>query len=238
VYDTDGNILQALDDHLLPALLSHALSMVPTSSPLIINELGAGTGRNTLKLLSPSLPPISRINALDLSQGMLTHAQARCEAALKSRTSSKTPELSFYQFDALNPEKYPLVASLSQTADLVLSTLVVEHLPLPVFFSAAKRLLNPGGYLVMTNMHAEMGRRSQAGFVDEATGEKVWGVSYVHEIEDVLEEGQKAGFVLEEEVGERAVSEEDVGEGRLLGPRGKKWIGCMCWFGLVMKLEE
>jgi hypothetical protein len=38
-------------------------------------------------------------------------------------------------------------------------------------------------------------------------------------------------------VGERVVREDDVGEGRLLGPRGKKWIGCMCWFGFVMKLE-
>jgi hypothetical protein len=106
-----------------------------------------------------------------------------------------------------------------------------------VFFSAVKRLLKAGGYLVMTNMHAEMGRRSQAGFLDEATGEKVWGVSYVYEVSEVLEEGRKSGFVLVGELGERGVREDDVGEGRLLGPRGKKWIGCMCWFGFVMKLE-
>lgn len=237
VYDTDGNILQALDDHLLPPLLDHAFSLLPASAPLTINELGAGTGRNTIKLLSPSLPPISRINALDLSSGMLSQARARCEPALKSNAGNRAPELTFYEFDALYPEKNPLLNPLSQTADLVVSTLVLEHLPLDVFFSAVKRLLKPGGYLVMTNMHAEMGRRSQAGFLDEATGEKVWGVSYVYEVSEVLEEGRKSGFVLVGELGERGVREDDVGEGRLLGPRGKKWIGCMCWFGFVMKLE-
>lgn len=237
VYDTDGNILQALDDHLLPPLLDHAFSLLPASAPLTINELGAGTGRNTIKLLSPSLPPISRINALDLSSGMLSQARARCEPALKSNAGNRAPELTFYEFDALHPEKNPLLNPLSQTADLVVSTLVLEHLPLDVFFSAVKRLLKPGGYLVMTNMHAEMGRRSQAGFLDEATGEKVWGVSYVYEVSEVLEEGRKSGFVLVGEVGEGGVRGDDVGEGRLLGPRGKKWIGCMCWFGFVMKLE-
>ena len=227
-----------MDDLLLPSLLDYAFSQFPHSGPLIVNELGAGTGRNTVKLLSPSLPPITRINALDLSPGMLSQARTRCEAALQSSEGRPDPELLFYEFDALQPEKYPQVVPLSQTADLVISTLVVEHLPLTVFFHAVKQLLKPGGHLVVTNMHAEMGRRGQAGFVDEATGEKVRGLSYVHEIADVLEEGAKNGFVLQGGVGERAVMEDDVGEGRLLGPRGKKWIGCYCWFGFVMRLEE
>lgn len=126
---------------------------------------------------------------------------------------------------------------LSQMADVVLSTLVLEHLPIPVFFQAVKKLLKPGGYLVVTNMHAEMGRRGQAGFVDEGTGEKVRGVSYVYEVGEVVAEGVRNGFVLEGEVGERRVCEGDVGEGRLLGPRGRKWIGYLCWFGFVMRLE-
>lgn len=237
VYDIDGNILMALDDLLLPPLLSQAFSQLPASSPLTVSELGAGTGRNTIKLFSPSFPLIARINALDLSLGMLSLAQTRCKAALQSSSGSRVPELSFYEFDALHPEKYPQVAPLSQTADVILSTLVIEHLPLPVFFQAVKELLKPGGYLIVTNMHAEMGRRGQAGFVDEATGEKVRGLSYAHEIADVLEEGKRNGFMLEGDVGQRAVREEDVGEGRLLGPRGKKWIGCICWFGFVMRLE-
>jgi hypothetical protein len=172
---------------------------------------------------------------------MLRVARTRCDDALKSNSSAmgSLPELSFNEFDALHPAKFPLVAPLLGTADLVLSTLVLEHLPLSQFFRAVKGLLKPGpGYLVLTNMHADMGRRGQAGFVDEATGEKIRGDSYVYEVQEVLEEGRKWGFDLEGPVFERGVGEEDVGDGRLLGPRGKKWIGCMCWFGFVMKLER
>lgn len=38
------------------------------------------------------------------------------------------------------------------------------------------------------------------------------------------------------EMRERAVEEQDVGDGKLLGPRGKKWIGVKVWFGCVMRL--
>jgi SAM-dependent methyltransferase len=222
---------------MLPPLIDRVFKLLSSSSPLTITELGAGTGRNTIKLLSPSTAlPISRINALDLSPGMLAVAKSRCAGALGS--DGQAPQVAFYEFDALRPANYPLVSSLSLTADLVVSTLVLEHLPLSDFFRTVKWLLKPeGGYLVLTNMHADMGRKSQAGFVDEETGEKVRGDSFVYEVSEVLEEGKKWGFVLEEEVGERGVRKEDIGEGELLGERGKKWIGCLCWFGCVMRLQ-
>lgn len=87
-------------------------------------------------------------------------------------------------------------------------------------------------------MHAEMGNRSQAGFLDPETGEKIQGSSYVYEIEEVLEEGKRYGFELIGNMEERGVSEEDIGEGRLLGPRGRKWIRCKVWFGCVMRLQS
>ncbi len=86
-------------------------------------------------------------------------------------------------------------------------------------------------------MHAEMGRLGQAGFVDELTGRKIRGTSYVYEVDEVLAEGRRYGFVLEGDVVERAVAENDVGEGRLLGERGRKWIDVKVWFGMVMRLE-
>jgi SAM-dependent methyltransferase len=247
VYDTDGNILQALDDALLPSLLSNAFSLISSTtgtipSPITITELGAGTGRNTVKLLDPFLPvPIARIVALDLSLSMLEIARQRCKkftSTLPTTTpGSKVPEIGFYEFDALHPSAFPSANAVEGQADLVLSTLVLEHLPLPIFFSTAKKLLKKeGGYFVVTNMHAEMGGKSQAGFMDEGTGEKVRGDSFVYEIEEVLEEGSKWGFeVVGPPVGERDVREEDVGEERLLGKRGMKWIGVKCWFGFVMR---
>jgi SAM-dependent methyltransferase len=228
---------------MLPGLLSQLFTTVKSASSLTVTELGAGTGRNTIKLLqfSTASVPISRINALDLSPGMLEVGRQRCDKYFEANatTLAKVPKLEFYQFDALNPSNFPDLKNLEGTADIVLSTLVLEHLPIDIFFRTAKSLLKngEGGYLILTNMHAAMGRIGQAGFVDEETGEKIRGDSYNYEIEEVLAEGKKWGFNLEGSVGERAVREEDIGEGRLLGPRGRKWIGVKVWFGMVMRVE-
>jgi SAM-dependent methyltransferase len=201
-------------------------------------ELGCGTGRNTVKLLT--LPPalnIKEINALDLSPGMLEVAKQRCEnylVATAANTLSVPPAIAFHEFDALHPELFPEVKQLEGKADLVFSTLVLEHLPLDIFFRIVKNLLKPGGgYVVVTNMHAEMGRLSQAGFLDPSTGEKVRGHSYSHEISEVIEEGEKFGFSVVGEVGERGVEEGDLGT--VVGERGRKWVGIRVWFGFVMK---
>jgi hypothetical protein len=172
---------------------------------------------------------------------MLDGARQRCTAYLSANanatTLSKAPEVKFWEFDALHLAKFPDVKeSVFGRADVVLSTLVLEHLPISAFFFTVEALLKENeGYLVLTNMHAEMGRRGQAGFVDEETGEKIRGESCVYETEEVLEEGKKWGFRLEGEVGERMVGEEDVGEGKLLGSRGRKWIGVKVWFGMVLR---
>jgi SAM-dependent methyltransferase len=239
VYDTDGNILQAIDDHLLPSLLASLSPKFPSSSALTVTELGAGTGRNTLKLLDPATSRllIAKIHALDLSPGMLDVARERCSTSI-GETGTEMPKVDFLEYDAINPSVFPAVRAIEGKADVVLSTLVLEHLPLSTFFGAAKSFLKEDrGYLVLTNMHAHMGSLSQAGFVDEETGEKIRGSSYNYEIAEVLEEAKKWGFVLEGITQEREVGEEDVGEGRLLGGRGKKWIGVKVWFGMVLSLD-
>jgi len=88
-------------------------------------------------------------------------------------------------------------------------------------------------------MHPEMGQRTQAGFMN-GDKTKIQGESFIHSIEEVLLEGKKHGFVVwgGQGVMERGVGEEDiVGEnGREgLGERGRKWMGCKVWFGVVME---
>jgi SAM-dependent methyltransferase len=247
VYDTDGNILQSIDDSLFPGLLSRVLSLLESSSPITITELGCGTGRNTIKLLDVSASKekgfgvnIKDINALDLSACMLSRAKMRWESVLVSAHNPRPQPIKFLEFDALDPSS-SVSQTLSGQADLVISTLVLEHLPLDTFFRSVRSFLKPsGGYLVLTNMHADMGRRSRAGFLDEETGQKVQGSSFVYEIEDVLNEGRKVGFVLQDKVKERSVRSEDVSDeegGALLGRRGRKWIGCNVWFGCIMRFE-
>ncbi|TVY59482.1 putative methyltransferase [Lachnellula cervina] len=238
VYDSDGNILQSIDDHFLPSLLTQGFSLV-TSSPITITELGAGTGRNTVKLLQPREGvKIETLNALDLSPEMLSLAKSRCSAPSTS-TSAPSPKVDFYEFDALQPSLFPEVQALEGKAGLVLSTLVLEHLPLKTFFETAKRLLKPNGVLVMTNMHADMGRLSRAGFTDIDTESgnvkvKVQGDSFVYEIEEVLEVGREEGFEMLGEMLQRGVGEGDVGV--TVGERGVKWVGVSVWFGCVMRL--
>ena len=172
---------------------------------------------------------------------MLDIARERCSKFLEAKATvlTEVPKVDFFEFDALQPANFPSVKGLEGAADVVLSTLVLEHLPISTFFDTAKTLLKPsGGYLVLTNMHAEMGRRGQAGFVDEETGDKIRGDSFNYEVEEVLEEGKKWGFELEGKVGERSVEESDVGEGKLLGPRGRKWIGVRVWFGMVLRFPS
>jgi len=93
--------------------------------------------------------------------------------------------------------------------------------------------------LVMTNMHAEMGRLSRAGFtdIDMESGNvkvKMQGDSFVYEIEEVVEAGREEGFEMVGEMLQRGVAEEDVG--LMVGERGMKWVGVKVWFGCVMRL--
>ncbi|TVY21537.1 putative methyltransferase [Lachnellula arida] len=255
VYDSDGNILrepsyipqlfpsllrpttESIDDHFLPSLLTQAFSLVPSSSssPITITELGAGTGRNTVKLLQPREGfKIENVNALDLSPEMLALAKSRCSFLPSTSTSAPSPKVDFYEFDAFQPSSFPDVQALEGKAGLVLSTLVLEHLRLKIFFETAKRLLKANGVLVMTNMHADMGRLSRAGFIDTDTvGE--CGDSFVYEIKKVVEAGREEGFEVIGKMLQRGIGEGDVGV--TVGERGVKWVGVSVWFGCVMRLE-
>ncbi|KAF7353928.1 Methyltransferase small domain-containing protein [Mycena venus] len=72
-YDSDGNVLQLLDneliDEVLPALLFQPLETIV--------DFGCGTGRNTEKLLR--YPNIQQIFGLDGTPAMLAQAKSRME---------------------------------------------------------------------------------------------------------------------------------------------------------------
>ncbi|PQE28455.1 methyltransferase small domain-containing protein [Rutstroemia sp. NJR-2017a BBW] len=250
-YDTDGNPLQALDSRLMPTLITALMGNLSkdVSRDLTVTELGCGTGRNTVLFLrSPLAERISQIYALDLSHAMLDIARSYCSSIIAANPGA-TPKLEFYEFNAMKPEATPEITRLVQgKADIVLSTLVLEHLPLSQFFSAVTMLLKSdegsgAGKVLITNMHAEMGRLSQAGFDDEVEGKpiKIRGESFVYEIQEVIEEGRLWGFEVVNEVMEKAVEEGDVdegGNGLRLGNRGRKWVGKKMWFGMVMERKR
>ncbi len=250
VYDTDGNVLQAVDDQelatLLPDFLSQVLSLANNSQgggDLKIIDFGCGTGRNTLKLLahpwrssSSQSPLCIRIVGIDASPNMLALARTKWAEALRSargsseNSSSIRPEFEaeFLIHNFLSDAPAPAAAA---GADAVLSTLVLEHFPLQAFFGALRDMLRVGGLALVTNMHEEMGRVGQAGFVT-AEGVKVRGESWAHGVEETVEEAKRCGFEIVGQVKERKIEESMLGD---LGKRARKWVGFHVWYSVVVK---
>ncbi|KAJ0426648.1 hypothetical protein BJY00DRAFT_307479 [Aspergillus carlsbadensis] len=239
VYDTDGNFLQALDTiemrNLLPYFLTRVQSDFAAENTLKLVDLGCGTGRNTLQLARLA-PTEAQIAGLDASPGMLAVAKATVEA-------EGTGQVTLGEYDLLSPDA-PIPASLQDSvlAAGIISTLVLEHIPVDLFFSGAARLIRPGGYFLVTNMHAEMGAISQAGFVDEKTGTKIRPTSYAHTVGDVVAAAERAGFeiVALDDHGEMGARERMVSEGivEALGVRGRKWVGVTVWFGICFRMKR
>ena len=237
-YDTDANFLQALDSLLLPKLLSPLLAALPPA-PVIL-DLGCGTGRATTSLLSH---PGAIVLGLDASPAMLTIARERCAAhfnSLPGNGRAAAWRLEEWNIISVRAGKENegvepfLRESGRRKAALVVSTLVLEHIPLATFFAAAARLVEPGGRLLVTNMHREMGEISQAGFVD-AQGVKVRGESFAHGVPETVEEARRCGFLIEGNVMERGVDEADVA---VLGERARKWVrGPKVWYGGLWRKE-
>ena len=231
VYDTDGNILQALDTLEMRSLLPDLLAQLPRNQAWQIVDLGCGTGRNSMQLLDI---PEATIICLDASPKMLDIAIKRFEDRMDALDDASTKAKAFQAivYNILSNDPLPQSAL---NADAVISTLVLEHIPLFEFFRTLSQLLVPGGFALVTNMHSEMGAISQAGFVDPATGEKVRPKSYNHRLEEVIAEARRQGFQVVGNVEER-VMEEKMAE--MLGDRAKKWIGVKVWFGVCFRKDH
>ncbi|EGD97786.1 methyltransferase small domain-containing protein [Trichophyton tonsurans CBS 112818] len=215
VYDTDGNFLQALDTLEMKTLLPEFLSINKFPGEKIkYVDLGCGTGRNTLPLAQQARG--ATIVGLDPSEKMLELAHKR---------TADVSNVQLERYDILGPTGPPASAL---EADGVISTLVVEHVPLQDFFRAVTSILKPGGALLLTNMHSEMGGVTQAGFVDPQTKMKVRGKSYAHSAEEIVAEAAKFGLELVGEMKEVTLDEKLA---LVLGPRASKYIGVRVWFG-------
>lgn len=214
-YDTDDNFLTALDSREMMTLLPQLLCMIDTPKPWKLVDLGCGTGRNTLHLLAV---PESQVVALDLSPKMLDIARHRV---------SKANPSSVAVFEVYDMLAAPSVPAAALGAMAVVSALVVEHIPLPVFFQTAAAMLMPGGLLLLTNMHSDMGRMTQAGFVDPVTGHKIRPTSYAHSMDHVLAEAGRQGFDVESPFIEKTLRTEDVN----VSSRGSKYVGTRVWYG-------
>lgn len=244
----------------MQALLPRFLDLVSArfhtpgqSSTLKLVDLGCGTGRNTIQLLqalwareknSEVAPaPSVEIIGLDASPRMLEVARSATECATREKEKDAGTEghveVSLGLLDLLQGAavRTQLPPSLQGGAVGVISTLVLEHIPAKEFFEAASVTMRPGACLLVTNMHADMGAISQAGFTDPRSGIKIRPTSYCQSVPAVLAAAEEVGFQVEDvfgEEGENGVLERGVDEhlSGMLGPRAKKWIGIKVWFGI------
>lgn len=185
----------------------------------LLNNSSSSSNSNNSSSGTTSGPPEKNTNRVTLDVYDMLSSSSCSEATAASEDNDGSQM----------PTPPPAVAT---NATGIISTLVLEHVPARVFFRAVAAMLQPGGYLLVTNMHADMGRISQAGFIDIKTGKKIRPVSYNHEVKDVVAAARQEGFELVDPAQERAVEE---GMVEVLGNRAAKWVGVTVWFGMCFQ---
>lgn len=166
-YDQMPNSTIAADDRFFPPAWSHLRGRVL--------EIGAGTGRNTAKLLDLGC----RVTAVEISPGMLRVAKEKLAGL----------PVDFVEGDFL-------AAPLEGPYDSAITSLVLEHIEdLAAFFARVRSLLRPGGEFYFSEIHPlRIAAGSQANF-SLPSGENVKLVSFAHGEADYLE-AASAGFSL------------------------------------------
>lgn len=171
VYDGDSNATRDLNAEVLRAELSDI-------TPKDVLEIGCGTGLNTVWIAESARSVV----AMDFSAGMLAKAKER----------ARKDNVQFVQHDIRKPWPLP-----NASFDLVLSTLVLEHIEkLEPVFTELKRVLRPGGMAYLSELHPERQRRGSQGRFAARDGSTVLVSSTVHHENDYVNAGLDAGLRL------------------------------------------
>ena len=246
-YDTVGNVLQCADDIQLASLLAQFVEMTKQAQPsetkqgssLSILDLGCGTGRNTVKLLQADWNRAVDVVGWDSSQAMLELAKSKCDATLHAQNRNVGIELQ--QLDIADIRNVGL--HFDSFFDGLISTLVLEHIQIGTYFNVLAKVLKQGSYALVTNMHADMGSRSQAGY-KTPSGERFKAVSYVYTVDETAGAAEKAGFEVVEPIREMVADERMIDGGSICGvgiakghvdERARKWVGTKIWYGMLLK---
>lgn len=173
-YDTSGNPLVAIEEFALDEVLG------PLAGRKAI-DLGCGTGRNSRKLAALG----AQVTGVDFSEGMLA----------KAGENSQRHPIQYIQADLSQPLPFA-----PQEFDLVLSSLVIEHLEnLTAFFRETHRICKPEGKILITDLHPSMRLKdAQAQFSDHATGKDYRPKGYPHEMREYILSIRDAGLEIAE----------------------------------------
>lgn len=199
VYDVDHNPLLPLEEPQVQRLLGPGDSLRGRT----LLDVGCGTGRHTFRCAAAG----AQVTALDFSAGMLQQAQRKPGAE----------NIRFIAHDLTQPLPLP-DASFEQA----LCCLVMDHIPQPqALLSEIRRVLKPGGSLVVSLMHpALLIRGVEARFTQPDTGQKICPKSYPHRICDYVMAIVRSGLSIAE-MSEHLMTAEIIAE----LPRAERYLG-------------
>lgn len=175
-YNLWSQSYDGLDNPML-AMVDHAFDIEPLiSSKKRVIELGCGTGRNIARVISNGA--LSYVG-VDQSDGMLEKARAK-----------------FPQFGFLNADIQRHLPFETGRADLILVTLVFEHLPnlLPTL-QEAHRVLAPGGLIRILEIHSDLTSRGTGAHFQHGDRE-IALPSYAHDSNEWQSTLLSAGLTL------------------------------------------
>ncbi len=170
-YDTNTNKTRDLE----AKALRKTLSEVDFNFCL---EIGCGTGKNTDWLIKKA----KRITAVDLSKEMIS----------KAKEKINSDRIQFLQADITNPWAFT-----KEKFDLITFSLVLEHIEnLDFIFSEASKVIIPGGYLYLGELHPFKQYTGTKARFETKEGLQVLDC-YNHNISDFTQSAKRSGFRIE-----------------------------------------
>jgi ubiquinone/menaquinone biosynthesis C-methylase UbiE len=169
-YDTNENKTRDLEARSLREML-HAVTVDRCL------EIGCGTGKNTQWLAEKA----KHVTAVDLSEAMLA----------KAKEKVRTDRVTFRQADIATEWVFA-----EGSYNLVVFSLVLEHIEhLEIVFEKAARVLQPGGYLYVGELHPfKQYTGSKARFDTEAGTHIV--SCFNHNVSDFIQAARNHGFTV------------------------------------------
>ncbi|MCC5666891.1 class I SAM-dependent methyltransferase [Nostoc sp. CHAB 5784] len=170
-YDADQNLTRDLDQ----IVTKETLMRLRCKS---VVEIGCGTGKNTLLLSQIA----QTVYAVDFSAAMIEKAKEKVNSV----------NVTFITADITNQ----WICS-NESIDLITCNLVLEHIKdLSKIFSEASRVLVPGGYFFICELHPfRQYRGTQANF--QRNQEVIEIPAFIHHLSDFYQAAKNFGFRLE-----------------------------------------
>lgn len=168
-YDSYPNPTVAADDLSFPAFW-----LAPQGHNIL--EIGCGTGRHTRRLAQDN-----HVTGIDVSAGMLAQARAKVPASVTLLHAD------FMAHDGFEPQSF----------DGAVMSLVLEHIaPLPVFFARLARVVRPGGFFFLSEIHPA--RTADGVFAHFRDGDSEYHLSsHPHTQSDIEDAARAHGFMAE-----------------------------------------